>query len=128
MTWFRSSNRSVTGVALFALAFQMVVSFGHMDADELGLPPLDYYGRSHIALNAIPTAVAAPDRSRVPVAPEGYCPICASLMLVATAFPSLAPVLPVPPRVDPVWPVQPPVHGLAPRFAFSFQARAPPTA
>lgn len=128
MTWFRSRNRSITRLALFALAIQMVVSFGHMDADELGLSPLAHRGRSHLALNAIPTAVASRDRSHVPVAPESYCPICASLALVATAFPSLPPVLPVPPRVDPVWPAQPPVHGMAPRFAFSFQARAPPAA
>ena len=128
MTWFRSRHRSVTRLALFALAFQMVVSFGHMDADELGPSPLDHCGRSHLGLNAIPAAVALPDRSRVPAAPEGYCPICASLALVATAFPSLPPILPVPPGVDPVWPTQPPVRGIAPRFGFSFQARAPPAA
>ena len=40
MNWFRSKMRSGAQLALFALAVQMVVSFGHMHGDDLGLPPL----------------------------------------------------------------------------------------
>jgi hypothetical protein len=128
MTWFRSRLRSFARLALFALAFQMAVSFGHMDADELGLSSVDPVSRTHLALNAFEAAVAPAAPDRAPAVPEGYCPICASIALVATAFPSAPPVLPVPPRLDPVWQAQPPVHSIAPRFAFSFQARAPPAA
>jgi hypothetical protein len=126
MTWFRSSIRPVTRLALFALAFQMAVSFGHMDADELGLPSLDLVGRTHIALNAKHAAIAPARRDRVPAAPDGYCPICASMALVATAFPSLPPVLVVPPEVRPEWPGPLPAQGISPKLALSFQARAPP--
>ena len=40
MHWFRSRMRSCGRLALFALALQMVLSFGHMHRDDLGLPPL----------------------------------------------------------------------------------------
>lgn len=125
MTWFRSRIRPVTRLALFALAFQMAVSFGHMDADELGLPSL--VGPTHVVLNAIHAAITPVSRDRVPAAPDGYCPICASMALVATAFPSLPPVLVVPPQGRPEWPGPKPAEGISPKLALSFQARAPPT-
>lgn len=128
MTWFRSRIRPVTRLALFALAFQMAISFGHMDADELGLPSLDLIGPNHVVLNAIHAAIAPAGRDRVPAAPEGYCPICASMVLVATAFPSLPPVLVVPSLGRPEWPGPKPAEGISPKLALSFQARAPPLA
>jgi hypothetical protein len=132
MTWFRSRIRPVTQLALFALAFQMAISFAHMDADELGLPSLEFAGPSHVVLNAvvvnaIDAAIAPARRDRVPAAPAGYCPICASMALVATAFPSLPPVLVVPPQGRPQWPGPIPAEGISPKLAPSFQARAPPT-
>jgi hypothetical protein len=126
MTWFRSRIRPVTRLALFALAFQMAVSFGHMDADELGLPSLAFSGRSHLALDATSSVNAAADRDHAPAVPDGYCPICASMALVATAFPSLPPVLVVPPQSRPAWPAPIPAEGISPRVALSFHARAPP--
>lgn len=125
MTWFRSKIRPVARLALFVLAFQMAVSFGHMDADELGLAPLDLVGRTHLTLNATQTVIAP--AGRVPAAPEGYCPICASMALVATALPSLPPVLAVPPQGPPSWPAPIPAQGISPKLTLSFQARAPPT-
>jgi hypothetical protein len=162
MTWFRSRIRPVTRLALFALAFQMAISFGHMDADELGLPSLGLVSpthvvrthvvlthvgpthvvlthvgpthvgpthvvRTHVVPNAIDAAIAPAGRDRVPAAPDGYCPICASMALVATAFPSLPPVLVVPPQGRPEWPGPIPAEGISPKLALSFQARAPPT-
>lgn len=120
--------RPVARLAMFALAFQMAVSFGHMDADELGLSSLDRIGHTHLALNAFPAVLAPPVRDRAPAAPEGYCPICASMALAATALPSTPPVLPVPPRVRPLWALQSPASGISLRFALPFQARAPPAA
>ncbi|HTZ00861.1 MAG TPA: hypothetical protein VMC05_00905 [Xanthobacteraceae bacterium] len=128
MTWFRSSIRAVTRLALFALAFQMAVSFGHMDADELGLSPLAGVGRTHLALKAVRAALAPVRHDRAPAAPEGYCPICASIALVASAVPSTPPALPVPPRIRPVWPAQRAAPGITLEFAAAFQARAPPAA
>lgn len=127
MTWFRSRLRPVTRLALFALAFQMAVSFGHMDADELGLPSLDLSVPTHAVLNAGHAAIALAGRDRVPGEPDGYCPICASMAQIATAFPSLPPVLVIPPQGRPQWPGPKPAKGISPKLALSFQARAPPT-
>lgn len=124
MTWIRSTIRPVTRLALFALAFQMAVSFGHMDADELGLPSLGLVGRTHLTLSATKTVIAP--AGHAPAAPEGYCPICASMALVATAFPSLPPVLVAPPQARSAWPAPMPAAGVSPKLALSFRARAPP--
>jgi hypothetical protein len=126
MTWFRSRIRPGARLALLALAFQMAVSFGHVDADELGLQSPGLIGRTHLTLNSIKTVIAPAGRDRAPTVPEGYCPICASIALVATAFPSLPPVLVVPPQTRPAWPAPIPAEGISPKVALSFQARAPP--
>jgi hypothetical protein len=125
MIWFRSRIRSGAQLALFALAFQMAVSFGHMHRDDLGLPPLTDADQTHFA--ASPTEAAAPvQKHHQPAAPDDYCPICASMALVATAIPSLPPVLVTPDPTRRLWPTQMPVRGVSVDIAPSFQARAPP--
>jgi hypothetical protein len=123
MNWFRSRIRSGARLALFALALQMVVSFGHMHDDDLGLPPPPASDRTHAASNTAPAHPADRDR---PAAPDDYCPICASMALVATAIPSLPPLLVVPDAIRHVWLAQAPVHRPPTQIALSFQARGPP--
>jgi len=114
-------------LALFALAMQMAVSFGHMHRDDLGLPPLSAPDQTHFTSNsALPPAGPA-DQDHHP-ASDDYCPICASMALVATAMPALPPVLIVPAPIPRVWPAQLPARTLSTRVALSFQARAPPLA
>jgi hypothetical protein len=125
MNWFRSKIRSCARLALFALAFQMAVSFGHMHRDDLGLPPLPSSDNAQTASNTAPAPPANPDHHPVP---DDYCPICASMQLIATALPSLPPVLLVPEPVRRVWPAETPAQAFSPQVALSFQARAPPTA
>jgi hypothetical protein len=122
MNWFRSRLRSGARLALLALAFQMAVSFGHMHRDDLGLPPLTRAGQTQAA--AGPTAPA--QKHRQPAVPDDYCPICASMALIATALPSLPPALVTPDPIRRVWQTQMPVHGVSVAVALSFQARAPP--
>ncbi|MFZ3358538.1 MAG: hypothetical protein WCA56_04580 [Xanthobacteraceae bacterium] len=106
----------------------MAVSFGHMHRDDLGLPPLPDPGRpTQIAAvpNRTPAAPANQDRHSKP---DDYCPICASMALIATALPSLPPVLLAPPLFRRVWPAEPPTRSVSLGLALSFQARAPPVA
>lgn len=125
MNWFRSRIRSGARLALFALAFQMTVSFGHMHRDDLGLPPLTDADQTHFAASL--TGAAAPvQKHHQPAAPDDYCPICASMALVATAIPSLPPVLVTPDQIRRLWPTQMLVRGVSVDIAPSFQARGPP--
>ena len=124
MNWFRLRIRSGAQLALFALAFQMAVSFGHMHRDDIGLPPLTLADQTQSA--AGPTGGAARQKQHQPAAPDDYCPICASMALIATALPSLPPALVTPDPIRRVWQTQMPVHGVSVAVALSFQARAPP--
>jgi hypothetical protein len=123
----------------------MVVSFGHMHRDDLGLSPLAEAGQAHadqagpgqiqagqnqagqiqVASATTPAPPAPADQDRHP-APDDYCAICASMALVATGMTSLPPVLVVPGAVVHVWFLETPARHIAPRIALSFQARAPP--
>jgi Protein of unknown function (DUF2946) len=127
MNWFRSRIRSGARLALFALAVQMVVSFGHMHRDDLGLPPLAGTDHTSIASNTAPGSQAPTGPQQQP-ASDDYCPICASMALVATAIPSLPPVLILPAPIRRVWLSETPARGVSTPLALSFRARAPPLA
>ena len=124
MNWFRSKARAAAQVALFALAVQMVVSFGHLHRDDLGLPPLPATHQTQITANG--SAAPAGSSQQNNQKPDDYCPICASMMLIATAVPSLPPVLIVPEPVRRVWPEPVRVETVTPDVTVSFRARAPP--
>jgi len=125
MNWFRLKIRFGARLALFALAFQMAVSFGHMHRDDLGLPPLTDAGQTNLVASG--SRAAPVQEHHQPAAPDDYCPICASMALIATALPSLPPMLVTPDQIRRVWPTQMPARGISVKVALSFQARAPPT-
>jgi hypothetical protein len=122
MNWFRSRIQSGARLMLFALVFQMAVSFGHMHRDDLGLPPLPESDDVRSA-SQIPGPTAARDHRP---ASDDYCPICASMVLIATAVPSLPPVLIVPEPIRREWSSEMPAGGVSLEVALSFQARASP--
>jgi hypothetical protein len=125
MYWFRSRIRSFAQLALFGLAVQMVVSFGHMHRDDLGLPPLATAHWAHF-LSSAAQAVAGPaGRDQYPLS-QDYCPICASMALLATGAPSLLPVVVAPPLISSIWSSPASLYLVATQAIFSFQARAPP--
>jgi hypothetical protein len=124
MNWIRSHIRAFVGVALFALALQGVLSFGHIHVEDIGLPATGA-GHTQLSSNHLrgPGNPSAPDQNP---GSDDYCAICASMMLVATAVPSLPPVLIVPENIQHVWPAQMPVRSISSKFIPSFQARGPP--
>jgi hypothetical protein len=127
MNWIRPHIRAGVYLALFALALQAVLSFGHIHPEDLGLPASGAGHQTQLSSNATPVRgnPSAPDQNS---GTDDYCAICASMMLVATAIPSLPPVLIVPEKIHRVWPAQISARGISPKFIASFQARGPPAA
>jgi len=122
MAWVRGSIRFGSWLALFALAFQLTLSFGHIHTEDFA------------PAAGIQATVDADYDGGNPAEPDHHglghddCPICATTALLATL------VIPLPPALD-----VPATHsfafldetdarqwlGAAPRL---FQARAPPHA
>jgi hypothetical protein len=124
MRWFRANRTFGSRLALFALAVQFVLAFGHIHHDDL-------YGSARPAA-AIAAAVADGSQPLPANHPakhsDDYCAICAAVSLLGNSFAAAAPSLPLPSasyaveqfdRVAAIF--------IAPRRA-PFQSRAPPTA
>lgn len=126
MRWFRSKIRFGSRLALFALAVQVVLSFGHVHV----------YGFTAASAKALSAAadqssVTLPD-SRNPIhksdgSADFDCPICALIQLASTSAPSAAPALPVPAMLGLFKLEAPEELALAVSPHFLFQARAPPS-
>jgi hypothetical protein len=127
MHWIRSHIRLGSRLALFALAVQMVLSFGHV---HLVAPATGSTNRMPPAL--ADQSDAALSRALAPIPKSdgsigGDCAICALIQLSSTSAPSAAPSLPLPANLAPLgleaaaeWPSPA-------SLLFSFQARAPPS-
>src|SRR5262245_4622484 len=122
MGWFRSNVRSGAWCALFALALQLVLSFGHVHVQGGGrIGP--------VSLSAlVAPAGSAPVSPDDPKGVSDHCDICALIQLASTASPSAAPSLPVPFVVTTVRFTADPDIDLAASRPRSFQARGPPLA
>ena len=109
-------------MALFALAVQVVVTFGHIHLDGLA-------GASQ-ATQAVAGQAGAPPAKAPGNGPHGTadldCPICALIQLASTSAPALAPPLPLPPIVGEAMLEASDAAGVAVSPAFAFQARGPP--
>jgi hypothetical protein len=125
MGWFRYNIRKVARLALFALVFQLAVSFGHMHADDLGLPPPAATGQTALAFQIRSSQTTPTNQDQQP-ASDDYCPICASMALLATGMPALPPVFVPPAVIHRGWPSVLSTQIFSPQAAHSFQARAPP--
>jgi hypothetical protein len=122
MGWFERHKRHGVVLALIALALQVVVAFDH-----LHLPVLQ---NSRVAV----TQLTATNQT-VPHAPaqfpsdhDGYCTVCASILLASSAFAAAPPQLPVTAKFKRVehWPGTAAALAKSPRLAF--RSRAPPAA
>lgn len=96
----------------------MLLAFGHLHPDDLGVPPLGHAAPTHVSSGAAPGDPAT----------DAYCPICATIALLATGMTSAPPVLVAPEPVRPVWRRDAPIRIPSVKIALSFQARAPPAA
>ena len=127
MRWFRSRLRLGSYLALFALAFQLAVSFGHVHLERIAPPSV---GASALA-NAQPSA----DDLNAPSNPAGregladdHCPICTLIHLAGTLMPAEMPLLPMPAVFGRLRLEVAAEFDLTASHAALFRARAPPIA
>ena len=125
MNCFRSRPKWGAYLALFALAFQLALTFGHVHLDRFALPTADKF--------AVASADVSSDAPNVPADPAGdradhRCPICTVIHLAGTLVLAEPPSLPLPD----VFGRLPTETAVAFDFAEPqralFAARAPPTA
>jgi hypothetical protein len=124
MRWFRANRILGSRLALFALAVQFVIAFGHIHREDI-------YGPARPAAEI---AAAVPDGSQPLPAnhpakhSDDYCAVCATMSLLGNSFVGAAPTLPLPAashaveQLDRVAAIF-----IAPRRT-AFQSRAPPAA
>jgi hypothetical protein len=125
MRWLRSNIRGFAGLALFALAVQITLSFGHIHRSDI-------YGPT----SATSTSTALATTGNSPPGPsdrsskhsDDYCAICATISLLGNSFVAAPPQLPLPLASHAARQIDR-VAGIViatPRA--SYQSRAPPTA
>jgi hypothetical protein len=91
MHWFRSKRIGVTWLALFALAGQLTLSFGHVDLGKVGLALSSGAGKSAASVFRSPPQKSPTDGV------GDFCAICASISLARTLLVPTSPAL-VPPN------------------------------
>jgi Protein of unknown function (DUF2946) len=125
MCWFRSRSRFGSYLALFALAFQLAVSFAHVHLDEI----------APVSATALASAQPPSDEVNAPSSPTGRedvaddcCPICTLIHLAGALVPAETPPLPLPNMFGHSRLARAVAFGLAASQTALFQARAPPFA
>jgi hypothetical protein len=131
MSWFRSHARLGSCLALFALAFQLAVSFGHVHihGNASHRSTLITDGAAVSAVSHVEQAKPAPthpagDRSQA----DEYCPICALIHLARALVPAEAPAVPLPGLFGQLQYQAAVAFELTASRPTPFRARAPPTA
>jgi hypothetical protein len=125
MRWFRANRQWGGRLALFALAVQLVLSFGHIHREDI-------YGYAPPAQPAA-TQQAANDHQPVPPAQpsnhgDDYCAICATIALLSSSLVAAAPQLPLPIVSRAIEHSDIVVAAFSPLYRPQFRSRAPPVA
>ena len=119
MGWMQAGRRFASGLALFALALQLVLAFGHIH-------PEDFAGIK-------PGVVIAAQGGGEPTGDHhglglDACAICATVHLAGTLLTPAAPSIVLPASAVVVRLDSPQSRAVPPAPALSFQARGPPQA
>jgi hypothetical protein len=117
--WFRTNRRRSAHLALFALALQFYLSFGHIHAEDLGLAP---------AAKVIAQTASAQHGGSTPADNDDHdvCAICVALSLTASSVVPIVAPLQVPVATDWAWLNELESPRLVVALPANFQARAPP--
>ena len=115
-------GRFASWLALFALAIQLAVSFGHVHLDGIrGMDSPAAVGRRHTHIAQSLTSPQGGDK-------DDYCAICANIYLVANSFVPPPPPLPVPLISTGIDHIDPSAATFVTPRRLAFQSRAPPLA
>jgi hypothetical protein len=93
MGWFRSRSRVGSYLALFALAFQLAVSFGHVHVDEIAPRSATAFASAHPSSDEVNAPSSPAGREDVA---DDCCPICTLIHLAGALVPSETPSLALP--------------------------------
>jgi len=127
MGWFRSKRGGVAWLAFFALACQLLLSFGHV---HLGKTDGASLGFAVAAADDGDNSAAVPQspQKNAPAVPGDLCAICANIGLAGTLVVPASPVVVAPSSFTQVLPWSPAASEPASFDHFLFEARGPPQA
>jgi len=120
MDWWRSRRRSGAGLALLALAVQIVLSFGHIHAEDFLATPA--------ASIATPAPPGSAHHHFPPGHPDDRCPICMLVHMAATGLVSVPPSVAIPSGFGWIEHLPPAANAVAVARVVLFRPRAPPAA
>lgn len=125
MWWFRINKVFGGRLALFALAVQLVLSFGHIHREDIYgyAPPAQPAATQQAANGPQPVQPGQPSNHS-----DDYCAICATISLLSSSFVAVAPQLPVPIISRAVEHSDTIVTAFTPPYRAQFRSRAPPAA
>jgi Protein of unknown function (DUF2946) len=128
MGWFRSRSRFPSYLALFALALQLVLSFGHVHFDDEDAPASERSALWGVHASAATTGADDHAGKETPALPDDCCPICTLIHLAGTLVAAEPPSLPLPIALARLR-IEPAVEfDLTSSRRAPFGARAPPLA
>ena len=122
MRWIRMNRQLGARLALFALALQLVLSFGHIHAGDLGIAaPANATSIAHNPANGegSPPPLDRDDRNDV-------CAICATLSLTSTSLLPIVASLVLPVAYEWEWPADILTTQVNFDLESYYRARAPP--
>jgi hypothetical protein len=119
MRWVRAKIRIGTGLALCALALQLVLSLGHVHLAAVG--PI--FGKAVASASASGTAPHDQNGSQ-----NDVCPVCALVHLTSISAPPIPPALPLRAMPRLLRPQAGAAFAIAASASVAFQARASPRA
>ena len=125
MRWFRSHVRAGSRLALFALAVQLFVTFGHVHLDGLVGGPTTSAGADRHAAASLHNP--ADGSQQTPGTADDDCPICSLIQLASASAPSVAPPLPTPTMLGGLKLVAPDDMAWTASHRLAFLARGPPS-
>ncbi|MEH2512333.1 hypothetical protein V1291_003687 [Nitrobacteraceae bacterium AZCC 1564] len=118
MKWLRSNARRLSVLALFALALQLGLSFGHFHADHAFAAP---------AVVSDHASAFTPDSSgHKHDKPADICAICATIAMANALVDAAPPVLPAPLDTKATEVLADFAYGASATRLVAFQSRAPP--